>query len=99
MFTDAQARFSAAVPRHQPVSAPWWHPEANPLRDIQEFMRGQEAKMAASILGDFMILGPEPLRCPVCHMTRERCLQIWGRDDYVHNQAILDALRWQAPGA
>jgi hypothetical protein len=21
------------------VSAPWWHPESNPLRDVQEVMR------------------------------------------------------------
>lgn len=81
------------------MSAPWWHPEANPLRDIQEFVRRQEAKMAASILGDFRVFGPEPLRCPACGLTRERCLQIWGREDYVHNQAIWDGLRRRESGA
>lgn len=29
------------------MSAPWWHPEANPLRDIQEFVR--EAEQAEQV--------------------------------------------------
>jgi len=31
------------------MSAPWWHPEASPLRDIQEWMR--KAEEDAQVLG------------------------------------------------
>jgi hypothetical protein len=78
------------------VSAPWWHPESNPLRDIQEFQRKAERQYAALFAVPAFSLGPEPLRCPACGMTWQACRQLWGRDP-VHDQQIRDALRLEEP--
>jgi hypothetical protein len=41
------------------VSAPWWHPEANPLRDIREMIADMEfAETSALVL-------PERLEIPL----------------------------------
>jgi hypothetical protein len=67
------------------MSAPWWHPEANPLRDIQEFVRVVE----------------EPLPVIRVVAPNLRHAQVWARRSgvapgewqYVHDPAELLGLR------
>jgi hypothetical protein len=79
------------------VSAPWGHPEANPLADIREFMRRAEQQYRSSFGVPPPAIGPDPLRCPACGMTRRRCLQVFGRGGQ-HEFVIIEALRLEEPG-
>jgi hypothetical protein len=55
------------------VSAPWGHLEANPLRDIQEFMTWAEQLYRANVTVPFAVLAPPPLGCPDCGMALPDC--------------------------
>jgi hypothetical protein len=74
------------------VSAPWWHPEANPLRDIQEFIGEQERLIRSLYSVPGPQLGPPPVMCPACGMTRQQCLLLFSGDP-VHEQQRRDAYR------
>ena len=61
------------------------------------FLEDLEERMIALLSIPPMDIAPEPfvLHCPVCQMTRERCLLVFGRDP-VHEMAIREALAWQS---
>lgn len=81
------------------MSAPWWHPEANPLRDIQEFIREQERQVLSLFSVPPMDVGPcdKVVYCPVDGLPRARCLVIWGHDPQ-HEGDIRAALRKEQLG-
>jgi hypothetical protein len=79
------------------MSAPWWHPEANPLEDIRAVMRKFEQQYRSSFGIPPAVVGPEPGRCPSCGMTRLECAQFWGSDPG-HRRDIEAAVRnWETP--
>lgn len=74
------------------MSAPWWHPEANPLRDIREFMAEQRRRS----FRPFVVLAPPPLGCPDCGMALPDCHQQHNRGHC--EQHDLQVCSWTRSG-
>ena len=78
------------------MSLPWDDPEADSLADIQKFMSWAEQQYKSSFGVPPPMFGPDLLHCPVCGMTRERCLQVFGRGGH-HEFDIIEVLRLKGP--